>query len=156
MEIIIRKLKDFSEAPMDLLLEADPFEEKIGKYIKTSDIYIAELNNTAAAVMVLTPISINSMELMNLAVDTGARGKGIAKKLIAYAEKVCAAQKMDTLVVGTGNSSLDQLALYQKCGFRMKEILEDFFIKHYNEPIFENGIQCRDMVRLNLKIKRDS
>lgn len=55
MEIIIRKLKDFSEAPMDLLLEADPSEEKIGKYIKTSDIYIAELNNTAVAVMVLTP-----------------------------------------------------------------------------------------------------
>ncbi len=37
-----------------------------------------------------------------------------------------------------------------------EEKLEDFFIKHYNEPIFENGIQCRDMVRLNLKIKRDS
>lgn len=61
---------------------------------------------------------------------------------------------MDTLVVGTGNSSFDQLALYQKCGFRMKGIIEDYFIEHYEEPIFENGIQCRDMIRLSLKIKK--
>ncbi|MFC0472483.1 histidine phosphatase family protein [Halalkalibacter kiskunsagensis] len=25
----------------------------------------------------------------------------------------------------------------------------DFFIKHYPEEIFENGIQCRDMIRLS-------
>jgi ribosomal protein S18 acetylase RimI-like enzyme len=156
MEIVIRKLNDFSEAPMNLLLEADPSEKEIRKYIKTSDIYIAELNNAATAVMVLTPDSINSMELKNLAVHPSVRGKGIAKKLIAYAEKVCAAEKMDTLVVGTGNSSLNQLGLYQRCGFRMKEIIEDYFIDHYDEPIFESGIQCRDMVRLHLNIKRDS
>lgn len=24
----------------------------------------------------------------------------------------------------------------------------DFFVRHYKDPIFEDGIQCRDMVRL--------
>lgn len=70
MEVVIRKLEDLSEAPMNLLLEADPSETKIRKYITTSELYIAECNNKTAGVMVLTPISINSMELMNLAVHS--------------------------------------------------------------------------------------
>jgi hypothetical protein len=32
----------------------------------------------------------------------------------------------------------------------MKEIEPDFFRNHYKEKIFENGIECRDMIKLNL------
>jgi len=54
-----------------------------------------------------------------------------------------------TIEIGTGNSSLGQLALYQKCGFRIVGVDRDFFVRHYQDEIFENGIQCRDMVRLS-------
>ena len=54
-----------------------------------------------------------------------------------------------TIEVGTGNSSIGQLVLYQKCGFRISGIDIDFFVRHYPEEIFENGIQCRDMIRLS-------
>lgn len=30
----------------------------------------------------------------------------------------------------------------------MNNRLQDFFIRHYQEVIFENGIQSRDMIRL--------
>lgn len=46
-----------------------------------------------------------------------------------------------TIEVGTGNSSIGQLALYQKCGFRITGVDRDFFIRHYIEEIFESGIQ---------------
>jgi hypothetical protein len=55
------------------------------------------------------------------------------------------------LWVGTGNSSLSQLALYQKCGFRIREIESGFF-ESYPEPIVENGIRCIDMVRLRVDL----
>jgi len=55
------------------------------------------------------------------------------------------------LEVGTGNSSLSQLVLYQKCGFRLHSIESDFF-DSYPEPIFENGILCIDMVRLRVEL----
>ena len=55
------------------------------------------------------------------------------------------------LLVGTGNSSLSQLGLYQKCGFRMSYIKAGFFAS-YPEPIYENGIQCLDMVVLCAKL----
>jgi hypothetical protein len=44
------------------------------------------------------------------------------------------------------------LALYQKCGFRIVGVDLDFFIRHYPEKIYENGIQCRDMIRLSLDL----
>jgi ribosomal protein S18 acetylase RimI-like enzyme len=156
MEIVIRKLQDNSAAPMDLLLEADPSEQNVNQYLKKGTVFLAELEKKKAGVMVLMPISPVSMEIMNLAVDEKFRGKGIAKKLIAHAKQACADQYMDFLEIGTGNSSLDQLALYQKCGFRMQKIIENYFIEHYREPIFENGIQCLDMVRLIMNIKKDS
>ncbi|USK35416.1 GNAT family N-acetyltransferase [Bacillus sp. F19] len=156
MEIVIRKLQGNRAAPMDLLLEADPSEQNINQYLKKGTVFLAELEKNKAGVMVLMPISPASMEIMNLAVDEKFRGKGIAKKLIAYAKQACADQNMDFLEIGTGNSSLEQLALYQKCGFRMQKVIENYFIAHYPEPIFENGIQCMDMVRLKMQIKKDS
>ena len=63
------------------------------------------------------------------------------------------AKKLGTmnLEVGTGNSSFSQLALYQKCGFRISHIQSDFFTS-YAEPIIENGIHCVDMVYLRAKL----
>ncbi|WP_298614537.1 hypothetical protein [uncultured Odoribacter sp.] len=56
------------------------------------------------------------------------------------------------LEVGTGNAGIGQLALYQKCGFTIIEIDFDFFRKNYTESIFENGIECRHMVRLSMDL----
>lgn len=56
------------------------------------------------------------------------------------------------LEVGTGNSSISQLAFYQKCGFRIVGVDKDFFKRHYEERIIENGIECIDMIRLNIDL----
>lgn len=139
---------------MDLLLEADPSEQNINKYLKKGFIYLAEHEKKTAGVLVLMQIGDSSMEIMNLAVNDHFRGKGIAKKLIAHARQVCADQNIAYLEIGTGNSSLNQLALYQKCGFRMEKVIGNYFIDHYGEQIFENGIQCMDMVRLKMNIRK--
>lgn len=52
------------------------------------------------------------------------------------------------LHIGTGNSSIGQLALYQKCGFRIYSVVKDFFTDKYEGKIHENGIWCRDMIWL--------
>ena len=57
-------------------------------------------------------------------------------------------QSYQQLLVSTGDSSIGQLALYQKCGFRIESIERDYFIRHYPEVIIENGIQCRDRICL--------
>lgn len=41
-------------------------------------------------------------------------------------------------------------------GFEIFDVKYDFFIHHYPEPIFENGIQLRHMIMLRQSIKLNS
>ena len=108
-------------------------------------------------VYVLISKSADTLEIINLSVAEEKQNRGIGKLLVADAigrAKKAGAKK---LIVGTGNSSIDQLAFYQKCGFRMAKIKKDYFSKKYKSLIFENGIQCRDMVMLEFycgKVKK--
>jgi hypothetical protein len=47
--------------------------------------------------------------------------------------------------VGTANSSIGNLAFYQRVGFRMDHVRKDYF-SYYREPRYENGIQIRDLL----------
>ncbi|MGN7478599.1 GNAT family N-acetyltransferase [Solibacillus silvestris] len=136
---------------MELLLLADPSEESISKYIDISEVYIAIEREEIIGVYVLNEIAPSRAELMNIAVADSHQGKGIGKALVYHAIRAAKEKGMESIELGTGNSSIQQLALYQKCGFRMKGIIHDYFVQNYEEPIFENGIQCRDMVRLVLR-----
>jgi hypothetical protein len=53
----------------------------------------------------------------------------------------------------TGNAAIGQLALYQKCGFRIIGVDADHFVREYEEPIEENGIPCIDLIRLKRVLK---
>lgn len=98
---------------------------------------------------VLLPTRPHTVELVNVAVSEGQQGKGFGKQLVMHAIREAGKEGYQTIEIGTGNSSIGQLALYQKCGFRVVGVDADFFIRHYSEEIFENGIQCRDMIRLS-------
>lgn len=134
---------------MALLLDADPDEAAVKAYLKAADILVANHNTEVVGIAVLTHQG-EGFELRNIAVHNMHQGKGIAKQLISEIKKLAKSKGAKTLDVGTGNSSLGQLALYQKCGFRLHSIDKNFFANY--EPIFENGIRCIDMVRLRAEL----
>lgn len=144
----IRQLKSGEAPPMELLLEADPSENMIRSYLAEGICYLAELDGSLIGVYVLMPLSRTAAEIKNIAVAPSSRGQGLGKELVFDALAEAKRLGYSTVEIGTGNSSLDQLALYQKCGFRLDSIDQDFFVRHYDEPIIENGIVCRDMIRL--------
>ncbi|MBD8032975.1 MULTISPECIES: GNAT family N-acetyltransferase [Solibacillus] len=148
--MIIRKLEKQDIIPMELLLLADPSESIVKEYVTRGECYIAEIEKQVVGVYVLLPTRPKTVELVNVAVAEEHQGKGMGKLLVTDAIRVAKSKGYKTIEIGTGNSSLSQLALYQKCGFRIIAIDFDFFIKHYEEEIFENGIQCRDMIRLSI------
>ncbi|WP_341321278.1 GNAT family N-acetyltransferase [Solibacillus sp. FSL H8-0523] len=150
--LTITKLENNESAPMPLLLLADPSEKNILKYLNKSDVYVALENEVIIGVYLLKEIGPSKVELMNIAVAESHQGKGLGKALVQHAIEAAKNSGMQSIELGTGNSSIQQLALYQKCGFRMKEIVHDFFVINYDEPIFENGIHCRDMVRLGIDL----
>ncbi|WLR58597.1 GNAT family N-acetyltransferase [Guptibacillus hwajinpoensis] len=134
--------------PYDLLLDADPSLDYIERYLKVGSCYVAVEEQEVIGVYVLVEKEEEIMEIMNIAVREDRRGKGIGKKLIHDAIQRSEALGATNIEIGTGNSSLDQLALYQKCHFRITDIIEGFF-DSYPETIIENGITCRDMIRLS-------
>lgn len=145
----IRKLNKDEKLPMELLLLADPSREIIEEYVKRGECFVAVIEQQIIGVYVLLPTRPETVELVNVAVVEEQHGRGIGKQLVMDAIKVGKTKGYKTIEIGTGNSSIGQLALYQKCGFRIIGVDVDFFVKHYPEEIFENGIQCRDMVRLS-------
>lgn len=145
----IRKLYTNEEAPLQLLLLADPSEKIVRDYLKRGECYVAESSEQMIGVYVLLPTRPETVELANVAVMEQQQGKGIGKKLVVHAIGNAKSKGYKTIEIGTGNSSIGQLAFYQKCGFRINGIDRDFFVTHYAEEIFENGIQCRDMIRLS-------
>ncbi|WP_342506905.1 GNAT family N-acetyltransferase [Sporosarcina sp. FSL K6-2383] len=146
--MFIRKLKEHETPPFNLLLLADPSQELVEEYLAIGECHVAEIEGEIVGVYVLVKLDAETMEIMNVAVDDRMHDRGIGKKLIGDAIQTARELGYRSLEVGTGNSSIGQLALYQKCGFRVEGVIKDFFIDNYKEAIFENGIQCRDMIRL--------
>jgi ribosomal protein S18 acetylase RimI-like enzyme len=94
-------------------------------------------------------------EIIYLAITDSYRGKGYGKAAIALIESEARNHATESLIVGTANSSIDNIAFYQKCGFRIDAVRKDYF-RYLATPVYEFGIQMRDMLLLRLEIpKRD-
>lgn len=145
----IRKLGKNEKPPMDLLLLADPSQEIVEEYLNRGDCFVAESEHCIVGVFVLLPTRPETIEVVNVAVTEELHGRGIGKQLVQHAIRTAQTKGYKTIEVGTGNAGIGQLALYQKCGFRIIGVDLDFFIKHYPGDIYENGIHCRDMIRMS-------
>ena len=143
-----RKLAVDEAFPFELLLLADPSLEEVEAYLKTGDCYVLEENQEIVGTYVLLPLDDQRIELKNLAVAEAQQGQGLGKSLIEDALKVAKQAGYQQIEVGTGNSS----ALYQKMAFKITSVDKDYFVRNYGFPIYENGVQCRDMIRLSQQL----
>lgn len=137
---------------MDLLLLADPSEEMIRSYIYQARIYVAEKEDRLIGVYVITLEEPGRPEIRNLAVAADFQGQGLGKLLLQHAIARARENGASGLMIGTGNSSVGQLYLYQKMGFEIVAIRKDYFTTHYQEPIYENGIACKHMLVLEMAL----
>ena len=138
--------------PYGLLLLADPSKKLIDEYLKESQTFIARQDDELVGIIVLKPLSKELIEIKNISVKPFFRGQGIGMYLIKNAIHKAWAGKYEHICIGTANSSIGQLYLYQKLGFEICEIRKDFFIQHYTEPIFEHGVKAKDMIMLEMEL----
>jgi ribosomal protein S18 acetylase RimI-like enzyme len=148
----IRELKKDEAPPKDLLLQADPSPKLVSEYLRKGICFIGEENGQPVAEYVLVDRGQGIAELINIAVAETHRGRGYGKKMVLHAIEETRRRGFSGIEVGTGNSSIDQIAFYQKCGFRIAGIIKNFFLDNYDEEIVENGIQCTDMIRFYLPL----
>lgn len=135
--------------PMDLLLLADPSLKSINTYIKNSRVIVARKKLSIIGIIVFVKRTQDTYEIVNLAVEERCQHKGVAKNLLKAVDLKMKPLGANKLSISTGNSSLRELGLYQRFGFRLKSIEQDYYLNNYKEEIWENGILCRDKIVLD-------
>ncbi|KRL01110.1 GNAT family N-acetyltransferase [Liquorilactobacillus capillatus] len=151
-KLSFKQIQSLDDIHYQLLLEADPSRKLITDYAQRSTCIVTEVAGELVGIMLLLPTRPETLEIVNIAVTKTRRQQGIGQQMLIYAKSWAKANHYTILEVGTGSTSLGQLYLYQKNGFRIYGVDTDFFIKHYAEPIFENKLRLRDMLRLRLEV----
>jgi len=139
------------DAYMELLLKVDPSREKVKAYLAKSTCFVAILHDRIIGICVLMQKDSRCFEIMNISVMEEEQRKGIGTQLLRHAILTCKTMGASKLEVGTGSFGY-QLTFYQREGFRVHSIDKDFFLSEYDEPVLENGIQLKDMLRLTLEL----
>ncbi len=149
--IEIKVIKNNKIDFLDLLLLADEQESMIDKYLQRGELF-ALYDNGLKSVCVVTQESDDVCELKNIATYKQWQYHGYGTKLLHHVFSYYKGQ-YQAMLVGTGDSQWI-LQFYQKNGFEMSHRIENFFIDHYNHPMFEDGIQLIDMVYLRRKLDK--
>lgn len=134
------------ETLVPLLSDAEEGDDRIRDALQnpqnTGYLIVVDEQPIGAAVMHWHP---DESELIYIAVDESQRGKGYGKVIVAQLLEEARQRQVKSVIVGTANSSIENIAFYQKCGFRMDSIRKDFF-DYFPEPVYDNGILIQDMI----------
>ncbi len=143
------------EIPIQLLLEADPSEQSIQSYLSESWCYVAKRKEQIIAACIAKPVLHGTVEIFNVSVYQEFQQQGIGSAVLRFALGELARMNIHRVELGTGTFGY-QLTYYQRIGFRVDSVVKDHFLTNYAEPIIENGIQHKDMLRLYIELKPDS
>ncbi|MFT8323128.1 MAG: GNAT family N-acetyltransferase [Bacillus sp. (in: firmicutes)] len=138
---------------MPFFLMADECEEIVLQYIHKGSLFtiLNEKNDTIGIMQVLL-MDGSCLEIKNFAIQESYRHKGYGKLSIEQILKKAKEEGMQKVIVGTANSSLENILFYQKCQFRFYKIVRNYFLQYPNS-IVENGILAKDMVYFDYSIE---
>ncbi|MCL2677735.1 MAG: GNAT family N-acetyltransferase, partial [Clostridiales bacterium] len=130
---------------LDLLLLADEQEDMIDGYLQRGDLF-ALYDDGLKSICVVTDEGNGTFELQSLATYPQFQKRGYGRRLINY---VCGHYKGQgaLMLAGTGDSPAI-LRFYAKSGFKFSHRVENYFLEHYDNPMFEDGVQLIDKVYL--------
>ncbi|WP_414732914.1 GNAT family N-acetyltransferase [Acetobacterium carbinolicum] len=134
---------------LDLLLIADEQISMIEKYLYRGDMF-ALYDDDIRALCVITQEQPGIFELKNIVTVPKYQRKGYGQKLIAFIVDYYK-QFGHALSVGTGDSPTI-LRFYERCGFVKSHVVKNFFIDHYDHPMYEDGQQLVDMIYLKREL----
>ena len=140
-----KEIIDNKKKYLSLLLLADEQESMIDTYLERGRLYVME-DDGVRAVCVVTDEGDGILEIKNLAVSPPWQRCGYGRAFIEYIRRRYRGS-FHTLQVGTGNSPLT-ISFYEACGFVKSHRVRNFFIDHYDHPIYEGGVRLVDMIYL--------
>lgn len=145
----IQEITENKRQYLPLLLLADEQESMIGRYLDRGTLYALD-DGWVRAVCVVTGEGDGVLEIKNLAVAPDSQRKGYGSALVQFLRETYRG-RYRVLQVGTGESPLT-IPFYEACGFRRSHRVKNFFLDHYDHPIYECGRLLTDMVYLRMDL----
>ena len=140
------------EIPIPLLLEGDPSEQSVRSYLGGSWCYAAILDGLVVGACLVEAVGESTAEVHNVSVMPEHHRKGIGTELLQFALLDLPTKHVRRVELGTGTFGY-QLTYYQRLGFRVDSVVKDHFLINYPEPIYEDGIQHKDQLRLYIELQ---
>lgn len=150
--LLIQPFQQATARHYKLLLSADPSRKVVDSYLARAHKFELLNDNQLVGVILLIDTRPETIEIVNVAVIEKYWNHGLGEKLVRFGISWAKEHYYQTIEIGTGSTSFGQLYLYQKCGFRIVGVDTDFFVRNYDEPIIENKLVLKDMVRLRLNL----
>ncbi|GFI40037.1 GNAT family N-acetyltransferase [Thomasclavelia cocleata] len=139
---MIREIKN--KMDFDLLLtESDPNINLVRDYLEHGTLYGYYINNEPVSFIAIEIIN-GEVEIKNILTLVEYRGQGYAKALIKFIESTY--NTYDTFLIGTANSSFENITFYTRLGYIYSHRIENFFLDYYPKEIIENGMQATDLM----------
>jgi len=141
------------DAPLkELLLDADPDEHRVADHLAHGELYVARNGGAAAGVIVIRQMGENTWEIMNCSVAPEYRRQHLGTALVQHALDVIRNKRGRYAELGTSDASPGPMALYESCGFQVSGIIKNHFTENYPAPVWDNGVQCIDMIRMRREL----
>ncbi len=139
---------------LPVLADAEEGKERIRATLQdpTCTAYASWLDTQLAGAAVVRWEEEKPSEIVYIAVAPDWRGRGYGKQIMRFFLEELRKRGGHALLVGTANAAIDNIAFYQKCGFRLFEIRRDYFA-YIQPPMAENGIVLRDMIVLRYDLE---
>jgi ribosomal protein S18 acetylase RimI-like enzyme len=145
---------DEAEELIAVLRDAEEDDDLIRAALRdpTNQAYAAWKDQCLVGAAVVRWIPGLSSEILYIAVVEEQRGQGHGRAILRHVIAELPAHGR-RLMVGTANSSLDNIAFYQRCGFRLKAVKRDHFA-YVRPQVSEFGIVMRDMIVFSYELSQ--
>ncbi len=134
---------------------AEDSPSQLDAYLHDGRVLVAVAGDEVLAHLQLTTTTTpDALEVKNMAVVEAHRRQGLGRRLMDAAATLARAEGRRVLLVATAAADVDNLAFYQRLGFRMRSVERDAFgpATGYPEGLLVDGIELRDRVWLDLDL----
>lgn len=128
-------------AYLPLLLDADPCEEMLARYLTQGEMFVVWTAGQAVCEALVVPLPGGICELKNLATHPDFQRQGYASLLLEYLF-LYYRDTFSQMQVGTSEKGM---GFYARLGFAYSHTDLGFFTRNYPAPVYEDGALCADM-----------
>ena len=130
--------------------EAEDSETLLAGYLELGQVWVArDADGEVIGHLQTVPRDDgDTWEVTNTAVVEKARGQGVGRRLLEEAVADARRAGVSRVVLATGAADIGNLRFYQRCGFRMTHVVQDYFgpAHGYPDDLVFDGIPLRDQV----------